>query len=129
MATPRKATNPRSGTASRLAQVKPGKTEHELVEIHSEDFHEGTPVPLFKLDGVLYSMPGTVPTSVALELLDKMTTGGELAAMAWMMATVVGPEAWEALKSAKAVTPEQLTQIIEHVSDHALGALEGLGKG
>lgn len=125
MAAPRKAANPRSGRAT----VRPIKaSERSLTEIISTDVEEVDSIPVFSIDGQVYSMPGAISVSFALEAIDVMGQRGELAAMAWLLPEVLGQEAYDALKTCKALKPEQLKSIMDRVSEHVMGQLEDLGK-
>lgn len=128
MAAPRKArpgTNPRSGRAT-VRAIK--AAERSLVEIVSTDIPEVDEIPVFKLDGVLYTMPGSISAAFALEAIDMMAEKGEMQMLAWLMPRVIGDEAYTALKTCDALTGEQLKAIMDLVGEHVMGQLEDMGK-
>lgn len=105
-------------------------TEPTVVKIKSRDKNQPVEtVPVFEIDDVVYSMPARVPGSIALQLIERMAEEGELVAVIWAFRKVLGDEAYEALRDCDDVEPEQMTEILDGVSDRILGVLEESGKG
>jgi hypothetical protein len=123
----RRSKTPGSLKASRPVVAKEPRSLVEIVSTPEDPEDEG--IPVFSIDGVLYCMPSMVESSLALEMLDQVRHTDEMSATAWMLEQVLGTEAYQALKSARGMKPEQLNAIIDHVVDHAMGGLEGMGKG
>jgi hypothetical protein len=86
------------------------------------------PIPVFSIDGKQYTMPGVIPGSIALQVLERIRTDGEAQATAWAVPEVLGEEAWYALLNCPNIQQHQVQAIMEVVGEHVMGALEGTGK-
>ncbi len=96
-----------------------------LVEIVTTDeVEEDEGIPVFSLDGTVFTMPTVVSASVSLQALHMARTEGQEAAMSWVMEEVLGTEAYDTLRTCKALTGPQLTAIMEAVEEHVLGQVE-----
>jgi len=115
---PRKARSPKA----RRPIVLPAEAR-SLVEIVTTSEQEDEGIPLFSIDGVVYTMPSIISAAIALEMLDRLRTESEQQLIGWMLEEVLGTETYNVLKSCDAMTPEQLRAIMDHVSDHVLGSL------
>lgn len=104
------------------AEVRPPAS---LVEIVTTDVPVAELVPLFSIDGRTYSIPGEVPASMALRMLDAMRRQGMEAAMSEALEELLGAEAYQALLQCRALTVDHLERIMAVVQTHVLGNLEG----
>lgn len=118
---------PRKPQARKAPRKRPIVTSAEprsLVELTSaapdvED--EG--IPVFSVDGTVYTMPSTISAALALELLDRLRTESEEQLIGWLLEEVLGTETYETLRSIPHLTTAQLSAIMNHVSDHVQGAM------
>lgn len=83
---------------------------------------------LFTLDGEEYTIPRTIGAEVSLQALHRFRTEHELAVIAWMMETVLGPAAWKALRTAEGLDPKDLAAVIQAVRDRTMAPIEDEGK-
>lgn len=84
--------------------------------------------PFFTLDGVEYTIPEMIGGEVSLQALERFRSEPELAVIAWMMETVIGKDAWKALRNAKGLDAADLASVIEAVRTKVMGTLEDAGK-
>lgn len=127
MAAPRKvreSANPRSGR-SPVRTIK--AAERSLIEIVTSE-EDADEIPVFSIDGEVYTMPASIPAGIALQAIDVLRESGEMAAGVWMITQVVGEGAYEALKTSPAVTVQNLKDILDRVNDHVMGQMEDSGK-
>lgn len=87
--------------------------------------HVQETVPLFELDGEVYSMPKEPPAGVALKYLRISTEQGQDPAAYFMLTTMLGEDAYNALAEHPTLTTEQFDQIFKAVEKHALGGGKG----
>ncbi|MEV8439185.1 hypothetical protein AB0425_17560 [Actinosynnema sp. NPDC051121] len=80
---------------------------------------------LFSIDGVPYFVPRNPPPAVALRFVRTAWQVGMELALAELLDRMLGEEAYEALASCDAMTPEQLAAIMQHLRQLSMGALEG----
>ena len=79
-------------------------------------------------DGVTSTMPAEPQPSIGLRFVWEMKTTGEMDAVANLLISTVGADAFEALTKAKGMTAEQWEAVQQFVIKHAVGATEP-GKG
>lgn len=131
MAAPRKTTasrrtkTPGSIRAGRPTIVK-SKEPRSLVELTSATADEDEGIPVFSVDGEVYTMPSVISANFALEVLDRLRTESETQLIGWMLEEVLGEEAYAALRAIPNLKPEQLSAIMDHVSEHVHGALNSI---
>lgn len=82
-------------------------------------------VHLFSIDGTPYFVPRNPPPAVALRFVRTAWQAGMELALAELLDRMLGEEAYEALASCDAMTPEQLAAIMQHLKTLSMGALEG----
>lgn len=122
-------TRTRQTTAARKrAAAKPvngsGGLGFEPIHIPADDDVEEERVPLFYIGDTEYTIPKTIPSGVALQYLRVAGERGQDFAAPILLTRVLGEDAYEALENSRHLTEEQLSQIIEHVIDLALGRKE-----
>jgi hypothetical protein len=105
------------------ASTKPAP--RSLVEIVTTDAPEAELVPLFSIDGQVYSIPAEVSASMALRVLDEARRSGMEAAMSGALEELLGAEAYQALLHCTSLTTAHLEAIMDAVQGHVLGGLEG----
>lgn len=84
--------------------------------------------PFFSLDGTEYTIPKMIGGEISTQALQRLRTEPEYAVIGWMMETVLGKEAWRALRNAKGLKPEDLAAVIEGVRMKVMGPLDDAGK-
>jgi hypothetical protein len=99
-----------------------------VIEIKTNPAASEEREPLFTLDGEEYSIPKVIGAEVSLEALHRFRSDHELAVIAWMMETVLGVEAWKALRTAKGLDPKDLAAVIEAVRERTMAPIEEQGK-
>ncbi len=99
-----------------------------LIQIDSNEINTQV-IDLFSIDGKVYTMPAEVSASVALQMLHVARESGEQAAVSWAMEEVLGKEAYDALRTCKALKAHQLQAVIKVVTEKVMDAMEESGKG
>jgi hypothetical protein len=85
-------------------------------------------VELFRLDGVVHTIPEKARFNVALKYLWLAKTKGEEIAGQWMLEELIGTDAYTALMDHDELTDAQFSQIMGAAQRVVLGSLES-GKG
>jgi tRNA U38,U39,U40 pseudouridine synthase TruA len=99
-----------------------------VIELSSEALSSGDTTEVFSLDGVTYTMPAEPRPSIGLRFVWEMKTGSEMDAVANLLISTVGREAFEALTRAEGMTAAQWEQLQQIVIKQTVGATEP-GKG
>lgn len=81
-------------------------------------------VPLFSIDDTEYTIPKNVDMTVALRYLDTVAEKGTEVGIVGLFKELVGEQAWQALLGFKGMDPAELNQLLEAVTEHAMGAIE-----
>lgn len=81
-------------------------------------------VPLFRIDGVEYTIPKKVKANVQLKYLRSLKEEGELAATYVMLEALLGREGYEALMNYENLTEEDFKTIVDIASHIVLGNTE-----
>ncbi|MGY6019596.1 hypothetical protein [Streptomyces spinosirectus] len=100
--------------------------EFELVELSSE-IPEEERVPLFAIDGKVYTVPKFVPQGIALEFLRLNRQHGEQTAAVRLLERMLGPEAYEALEQCPTLDDVKMQKIIDMSQKLAFGKAEVKG--
>lgn len=125
------ASTTRQTTAARKrAAAKPAAAleAFEPIRIAADDDVEEERVPLFYIGDDEYTIPKTIPRGVALQYLRHASEVGHEVATAPLLIRVLGEDAYLALEQSRAMTSEQLEQIVEIIVKQALGQQETEGK-
>lgn len=85
-------------------------------------------VPLYSVDGVEYGMTKDIGAGLALQVVERVTMYGEVAAIPWILRKLVGDAGIEALYAAKNFEPADLAALGKIVQEHVMGVLEESGK-
>lgn len=122
-----------SSRTRKTAQTRPAVRRMdsvEVVELNSEAVKEKAPdlVEIFRIDGRSFSVDANQDASVALEYLHLLRTQGPDHAAAYMLAEVLGQEAYDALRSFKGITAFQLGQVMQAVQTVLMGSADRLPK-
>ncbi|WP_018502982.1 hypothetical protein [Parafrankia discariae] len=88
------------------------------------DDTEPARVEIFRLGGVVYSVPALVRVNVLLRAAYLAQAQGDGPAEAWMMRELLGEEAHEALLGYASLTADQYTDICVRVQNIAAGRAE-----
>lgn len=91
---------------------------------------DGASVPLFKLDGHLYSIPADPPAGFALRYLSAVKSGAVSdAAAGQLLEDLLGEEAYAAMATSPKVRISDFAAVMQIVQERVLGpVLDGLGK-
>lgn len=108
--------------------VLPGDLDFEPVRIAADDDIEEERVPLFYIGDDEYTIPKHIPKGVALQYLRHASEVGHEVATAPLLIRVLGEDAYLALEQSRAMTSEQLEQIVDIIIKQALGQQEKEGK-
>lgn len=81
-------------------------------------------IHVFTYGGTDYFMPGYVPPSLALGVMDKVRRMGDVVAMSWMLEEVLGVKAYDVLITKPDITKAQIMAVMRIVREHVLGSLE-----
>lgn len=76
--------------------------------------------PVFAIDGVMYTIPKSVPPSWSMTAIDLAMTQGESVALAWVVGKMLEPAAYEALKSCPTLVPDDLNTLFRILMDRVL---------
>lgn len=82
-------------------------------------------VEIFELDDKIYSVPAKVSAGVSLNYLRKQVEEGPDAAIYYIMTTLLGEEAFDALASHPDLSKGDLDKVMAAVEKHALSDEEG----
>lgn len=99
-----------------------------VVAIESKDAPDQVDTPVFAIDGKVYSMKTPLGVGISMAFVDIMRKEGASSAISWAMETTLGAEAFEALKTNRAVTTDHLRAITDRMRDLIMGPLEEPGK-
>ncbi len=125
MAAPR-APQDRRSPARKSAPVS------SLVEITrptDADDQDEKKIPLFSLDGVIYSVPERVSMTVTLRCLEDLSLYGQEIAVMTAVRAHMGQEAWDALKTCDYLSEEQFSTILGTVMKLIQGGMEKVTAG
>lgn len=81
-------------------------------------------IPLFRVDGVTYSMPRVVDAGESIRLLHRIRTRGLHEAYEVQLERMVGPEGVVALMNSKGFNKERWNAVVGPMIRHVYGALE-----
>ena len=119
----RTTSSPRRKPAAPLAVVD---DDYELVEL-SSTVEEEERVPLFSIDGDVYTIPKSVPQGLALEFLRIAREHGENVAAGRLLERLLGPEAYTALEQCPSLDDEKMQKIMDMAQKIAFGKAEVKG--
>jgi hypothetical protein len=128
MASTTKSRTRQTTAARKRAAVKPPEfdEEYELVELTSTVPDEDR-VPLFSIDGRVYSIPRMVPQGISLEYLRIARQFGENAAAGRLLERLLGEEAYTALEECPSLDDEKMQKIMDMAQKITFGAAEVKG--
>jgi hypothetical protein len=81
-------------------------------------------VELFKLNGKSYTIPNKARANVSLKYLNLLRKEGDAAASAYLLTTLLGEEAFDALTEYDDLTTEQFTDVVGAAQKVVLGELD-----
>lgn len=96
----------------------------EPIHIAADDEVIEERVPLFYIGTAEYTIPKSIPPGAALEYLRRAGEQGSEIATPPLLIRVLGEEAYLALEQSKAITEDQLEQIVQLIVDLAMGRKE-----
>jgi hypothetical protein len=112
-------------TRKALPPVAPlPEADFEMIRLVSSPEAERPRVPLFSIDDTVYSIEAKPGMNIALEALHLFRTGGELAAIDFLLNRLLGDAGYRALREYDELTPAQFMQIGEIAMRITLGGLE-----
>ncbi|TXJ78633.1 hypothetical protein E2C11_16635 [Streptomyces lavendulae] len=115
-------TTRQAAAARKRAAAKPADAHSfEPIRIAADDEIPDERVPLFYIGDTEYTIPKDIPPGVALQYLRTAGERGEQFAAPILLRRVLGEEAYEALETSRALTDDQLRQIIDIVVNLSLG--------
>jgi hypothetical protein len=120
-----------TAAARKRAAAKPvavGGPDFEPIRIAADDDVVEERVTLFYIGDDEYTIPKTIPRGVALRYLRHASEAGHELATAPLLIRVLGEDAYMALEESRAMTGEQLEQIVDIIIKQALGEQEKEGK-
>ena len=121
-----------SAAARKRAATKPADgsdLDFEPIRIAADDdIQEEERVPLFYIGDTEYTIPKHIPRGVALGYLRRASEVGHELATAPLLIRVLGEDAYKALEESKALTDEQLDNIVDIIIRQALGKQGKEGK-
>ncbi len=119
----RTTSSPRRKPAAPLAVVD---DDYELVELTST-VEEEERVPLFSIDGEVYTIPKVVPQGLALEFLRIAREYGENVAAGRLLERLLGERAYAALEQCPSLDGEKMQRIVDMAQKIAFGKAEVKG--
>jgi hypothetical protein len=121
---PRKPrTTPRKATVRSVAVPTGGIEPFRFVTPDIEP--EVELVELFSIDDRSYFIPKEISPSVSLRFMRAARSTGMEIAMADLLESMLGEEAFEALANYKHITTQQFADLMDLVRRHAMGAITG----
>ncbi len=112
-----------------LDNVSPARTP-EYIDLDAVPAAGAPPsqIEIFRLGGVVYSIPDRPRVNLALKYLWLAKTRGEEIAGQWMLEELLGVDAYQALMDFDGLTDTQFAAIMNRAQQVVLGSLEQ-GKG
>lgn len=102
-----------------------------MLELNSEqaaaELAAAERIPLFSIDGTVYSVPKQIDGGSLLRYLDDAAERGGEAAIANLLREMVGDDGYEALVSFKGLKPGQLEELFDKVEEYAMGQMNKIG--
>jgi hypothetical protein len=93
--------------------------EDAIIRIDSEAaakrVEDAERVPVFEVDGTVYTVAKVTRADIALEYLGRVEEDGPDEAQAWMIRTTVGDEGFQALRGVKGLEPEHWEAIQDRI--------------
>jgi hypothetical protein len=126
MASTTPARTRQAAAARKRAAAKPTPAvdeEYELVEL-SSTIEDEERVPLFSIDGEVYTVPKTVPQGFALEFVRLGREYGETVAAVRLLERLLGKEAYAALEQCPTLDDVKMQKIIDMAQKIAFGRAE-----
>lgn len=111
----------RRPTAPKAPAAATPDLDFEPVRIAADEDVEDEREPLFYIGDTEYSIPVNIPMGVALEYMRHAGEIGEQLAAPPLLIRVLGQEGYTALEQSRALTDDQMTRIVDHVVNRALG--------
>jgi len=101
-----------------------------LVSITTGGPKDEDTIPVFSIDGEMYTMPKTVSAGFLIETMHKLRDHSMEAVLSWMLEYAVGSAGYQALrKHGDDISVDQLKGIMDVVSEHVLGQMEKVKEG
>jgi hypothetical protein len=85
-------------------------------------------IPVFSIDGVMYTIPKEIPAATVLDLLEKVDNVASISAQLDILRELLGDEAYHALRECKTLTVRQLKQLIDDIGVLVMGSMEDVVK-
>lgn len=114
----------KKAAAARPAPVSDPLAGFEPIHIAADEDVEEERVPLFYVGDTEYTIPREIAPGVALQYLRQARESSHQLATPPLLIRVLGEDAYMALEQSKAVTEDQLEQIVSLIVDLALGQAE-----
>lgn len=89
---------------------------------------KGDRVPLFSIEGVVYSTPAKPGPSIGLKYMRVLKNEGQEIAVAGLLEDMLGEAGFKALSECEDLTTEELEQVMNEVQKRALGGKEAPAK-
>jgi hypothetical protein len=121
--TPARTRQTAAARARKRAAAKPVDEEFELVELSSE-IQDEERVPLFSIDGEVYTVPKFVPQGISLEFVRLNREHGESVAAVRLLERMLGPKSYEALEQCPTLDEPKMQKIIDMAQKIAFGKAE-----
>lgn len=110
----------------RFAKLAQGPIEPVIIGA-PDDAEEVAPVHIFSIGETDYYMPGEVPASLALQVLEVTELDGQQAAVSYALRTVLGDDGFDALKNHPTLKRKELSAVMDIVMARVMGALDDEG--
>jgi hypothetical protein len=123
-ARPRSTAPARKRATPKPTSLGEAALDFEPIRIAADDEVIEERIPLFFIGDTKYTIPKNIPPGVALEYLRRAGELGQEMATPPLLIRVLGEDAYLALEQSKAVTEEQLEQIVQLIIDLAMGRKE-----
>lgn len=128
------ARTPRATAAkSRAVPYEDDVQEPEIIEISTGQAQgeEAERVPVFSIDGTVYSIPKVIPRWMTMKVLKEARAHGQEVASQMAIELILGEEALDALNACNErgeVSDEQYDIILEKIQERAFGQAAQQGK-
>ncbi|MEV6014741.1 hypothetical protein [Streptomyces sp. NPDC051997] len=126
MASTSPARTRQAAAARKRAAAKPNPITDEEFEVValSSTVPDEERVPLFSIDGRVYTVPKFVPQGLSLEFVRLNRQFGENVAAVRLLERMLGAEAYEALEQCPTLDAEQMQKILDMSQKLAFGKAE-----
>lgn len=117
------ANNRRAGAAGVAEAAEAESAPVAPIRISTKGRDKAPRVPLFELDGEVFTIPDPIPASYAAKFLKRLRDMGENMAAILTVDELLGPDTISALAECEEITQEEMQLIFNELRDRLIGSV------